>query len=493
VISQFDYTYNANGDILTWTQANSGQPNAHRFDFGYDAADQLRSAALTDTSTGAAVNQCAYDFDPSGNRTNTQNGSTIISSAANNLNQLTAQTSGGKMHFRGTVNEPATVAVAGNPATVDSTGHFDGVADVNVGANTVTVAATDASGNTRTNNYQISVPSGTSTSLLYDLNGNLTSDGTMTYEWDAANRLIAINYSETANRTEFSYDGLGRRVQLVEKSGAAVTGTKIFVWCGYELCEERNVDGAVTKRFYPQGVQIAGTSYYNTRDHLGSIRELTDDAGTVRVRYDYDPFGRRTKVNGDIDSDFGFTGQYCHVPSGLALTLYRAYDPSRGRWISRDPIEEGGGLNLYVYVANSPVRNIDTYGLEVTCTDWVEVSRRFLYYGDDQEMPVGEVNRKFSYVYMEIAIRRGPQIFKYTKWIAVFGHNVWWIYDLSQEFQRYRDNTVAVKKARACRDSCDNNSWIETDTEPEKQREIIGNYTKHWEEKVFKGFVPAGP
>ena len=36
VISQFDYTYNVVGDILTWTQANSGQTNAQQYAFGYD-------------------------------------------------------------------------------------------------------------------------------------------------------------------------------------------------------------------------------------------------------------------------------------------------------------------------------------------------------------------------------------------------------------------------------------------------------------------------
>jgi YD repeat-containing protein len=70
VISQFDYAYNAVGNILSWTQANSGQANPRRYDLGYDSANQLRSANLTDTVAGTQVNQYNYDYDPAGNRTN---------------------------------------------------------------------------------------------------------------------------------------------------------------------------------------------------------------------------------------------------------------------------------------------------------------------------------------------------------------------------------------------------------------------------------------
>jgi len=61
--------------------------------------------------------------------------------------------------------------------------------------------------------------------------------------------------------------------------------------------------------------------------------------------------------------DFGFTGHYFHSPSGLNLTLYRAYSPTLGRWLSRDPIGEEGGLNLYGYVDNNSVNAVDPLGL----------------------------------------------------------------------------------------------------------------------------------
>ncbi len=55
-----------------------------------------------------------------------------------------------------------------------------------------------------------------------------------------------------------------------------------------------------------------------------------------------------------------------HQASGLYLTQYRAYDPYSGRWLSRDPAGEDGGINLYAYVAGDPLNFVDIDGLSTT-------------------------------------------------------------------------------------------------------------------------------
>lgn len=371
-LSRFSYTTDAVGNFTTW-QTQTGADPAKVYEFGYDAADQLTRAVQRTTDPAPSIlKQYGWGYDQAGNRTAEQIDAAGTASVYDAMNRLTGQQAGGAVSFKGTVNEPAAVTVQGTPALVAAVGAgpaqaFEGKATLAPGPNSVEVKAKDPTGNERTNTYSVSV-TGPARSLTYDANGNLTGDGVKTYEWDAENRLTAV--IQGTNRSEFTYDGLGRRVQIVEKLNGSITSTKRFLWCGLEICEERDAAGAVTKRFLSQGVQelIGGTaSYFYTRDHLGSIREMTDTAGVVKARYDYDAWGRRTILGIPTkDADFGFTGHYTHSASGLTLAPFRAYDPGLGRWISEDPIGLGGGdTNLFAYVGNGPLNSVDPLGLFV--------------------------------------------------------------------------------------------------------------------------------
>jgi RHS repeat-associated protein len=92
---------------------------------------------------------------------------------------------------------------------------------------------------------------------------------------------------------------------------------------------------------------------------------MVDSTGNVVAKYKYDLWGVQTKESGTKDAEFGYGGYYVHRPSGLYLTWYRQYDPSIARWLSRDPIGEQGGLNLYAYVLNDPLAYTDQLGLYV--------------------------------------------------------------------------------------------------------------------------------
>jgi RHS repeat-associated protein len=359
-LSRFQYTYDPTSRIKTWTQQRSADP-AQVYELGYDGANQLTSATLKTTAvTPAILKRFAYGFDNSGNRVTEQIDDSVMTSTYG-MDRLLTQQPGGALRFAGTVDEPATLTVQTKPAQVGSDNRFTGFATVPAGTSTVEVKATDTNGNVRTNNYEMTL-AGASKSFSYDANGNLLGDGARTFEWDAENRLLAVALG--THRSEFTYDGQGRRVRIVEKDNNVVTGERWFLWCDANICEERDNGGAtVRKRFFDLGQQEDGVSYYYAKDHLGSVREMTDGSATIRARYDYDPYGRVTKTAGDKDAAFQFSGHYYHAPSSLVLTFARAYDSGIGRWISQDPAGFVDGTNLYAYVNNDPVDYLDPLGL----------------------------------------------------------------------------------------------------------------------------------
>jgi RHS repeat-associated protein len=357
VISQFDYEYTAAGNIKKWTQKQGAAPSVY-YDLGYDLADQLTAAPKKLTSNNSVVTNNRYNYDKAGNRLSEQIDTTTKTATFNNLNQLDSITGGGRTRVAGTVTEPATVTVNGQAAQVDGSNRYEAFVSLPQGTNTVSIVATDLNSNVTSKNYQIVKDSAASRTPDYDDNGNMTDDDDgRTYQWDAANRLIKI--TQGANEYDFVYNGLGQRV--TEKLNGTVI--KRFVWCGgTQPCEERDASNAVVKRYYAQGEQVGGTAYFYTHDHLGSVRELTNTANAVQARYDFDPYGRRSKLSGSLDTSVGYTGHHHHV-TGLVQTWHRFYDPELGKWLNRDPIGEEGGINLYQYCHNNPINWIDPLGL----------------------------------------------------------------------------------------------------------------------------------
>lgn len=203
--------------------------------------------------------------------------------------------------------------------------------------------------------------------LTYDANGNLIENrgenGTMTYTWDARNRLIAINAPHLA--AQFGYDALGRRIKKT------INGRTIqYQYDGLNNILAEIEDGVISAT-YTTGLTIDevftrtdvnGVVYYQT-DGLGSTITLTDQNGVPRTAYSYEPFGN-TVILGELsDNPFQFTGRE-NDGTGLYYFRFRYYSPELQRFISEDPLGwSSGDANYFAYAHNNPLNFIDPYGL----------------------------------------------------------------------------------------------------------------------------------
>ncbi|MFW9082021.1 RHS repeat-associated core domain-containing protein [Pseudomonas sp. P2757] len=114
-------------------------------------------------------------------------------------------------------------------------------------------------------------------------------------------------------------------------------------------------------------MQFDALAWYQC-DHLGTPQELTDQQGNMAWAAQYKAWGQLTEKRSEwarqhgVTNPIRFQGQYHDHETGLHYNLYRYYDPSTGRFISKDPIGLAGGLNVYQYAPN-PLEWVDPLGL----------------------------------------------------------------------------------------------------------------------------------
>jgi RHS repeat-associated protein len=247
----------------------------------------------------------------------------------------------------------------------------------------------------RTHNEVHALTAVGSTSLTYDVKGNLTADNSLTpsqsYTWDYDNRLASAVVS--GNTHSYAYDALGRRVAKTVMTGGSTTATTVFVsltkpiehseYAGQVIAEysANSAASSPNKKYIHADyidepvvqINVSGGSeslYYYHRNSLYSIIGLTDSTGSIIEHYAYTSYGVPTilapdgstvRSSSNYQNPYLFTGREYDAETGLYNYRARPYSPVLGRFVGRDPIESG--LNLYRYVGNSPLTNSDPTGL----------------------------------------------------------------------------------------------------------------------------------
>ncbi len=220
-----------------------------------------------------------------------------------------------------------------------------------------------------------------SAALLHTLDGGVASDGAFGYRYDSAGRLSAVS-TGGVDIASFGYDAMGRRVrkttqdathtylydgwnvvlERIERTGGE-TDTVEYFW-GKDLSGALDGAGGVGGLLY---TKRNGATYVPLYDANGNVMQYVDSSGVVVASYVYDAFGRTIAATGPLAEVFPhrFSTKYHDAETGLVYYGYRFYSPSLMRWLSRDPLEEEGGLNLYGFCGNAAVDRFDPYGLAI--------------------------------------------------------------------------------------------------------------------------------
>ena len=219
----------------------------------------------------------------------------------------------------------------------------------------------------------------------YDLDGNMITNGVWSYTWDAENRMVSACSNGLLLITN-RYDDQSRRIAKIVSLGGTEIQRNTFVYDGWNLIRELRVQGSgVSTNYYCWGPDLSGSlqgaggvgglqavivvgetpaTYYTCYDANGNITAYVDELGNAYAEYSYDAFGNPISQSGDLASTFShrFSTKYADDETGLYYYGYRYYAPGLGRWVSRDPIGEQGGVNVYGFVGNDSINSLDILG-----------------------------------------------------------------------------------------------------------------------------------
>ncbi|MDD2460148.1 MAG: RHS repeat-associated core domain-containing protein [Kiritimatiellia bacterium] len=316
VLTRRTFAYDAAGRLTDRTQYRLGDETNRLDTFGYNLRSELTSAAL-------GTNAYAYAFDPIGNRMSATENTETAEYSANALNQYT---------------------------------------------NVLRAFATPCE-----------------FSPLFDLDGNQTLIRTSTGIWhvryNAENRPVC--FSNDTIVVEMAYDYMGRRFEYKETASGVPTRHERYLYRSYlqiaalDLLDSTNIihtvawDPTESVATRPLALQTPSGWFTYAFDQVKNVTELFDASGTLAETYDYAPFGALTAATGPAVSlnPLTFSSEIGDTALGLQYYNFRHLNTLDGRWLSRDPIGEGGGVNVFVINNNGGINDYDILGLMIVRND----------------------------------------------------------------------------------------------------------------------------
>ena len=429
VLNEHEYAYNAGNQRTNQTRVNLVFTNGPAYlatnsvAYGYDKIGQLLAADGREAGTTLRLSeQFAYTYDKAGNLSNRVQNLFTNTFNVNSLNELTTVTRAGALTVAGnTLGRVTNVTVNTLSALLYEDATFARTnMSLSDGNNTFTAIAKDSFGRTATNASTTYLPA--TLTCVYDLNGNLRTNGNRVLEYDDENQLTAVTVSN-AWRSEFVYDGKMRRrirKEYTWQSSAWVKTNEVrYVYDGNLVIQERNTNNVVAVT-YTRGKDLSGSmegaggiggllarsanirllfpetpdythAYYHS-DGNGNVTCLINTNEIIVAKYVYDPFGNTLSASGPLaDANlYRFSSKELHANSGLVYYLYRHYAAGLQRWLNRDPLGDSTRVrqlwpsgtklvsrmilfrspfesikrpNLFQFVENNPLTDTDPWGL----------------------------------------------------------------------------------------------------------------------------------
>ena len=223
----------------------------------------------------------------------------------------------------------------------------------------------------------------------YDADGNQTlvktSTGIWTVTYNAENRPVKFESEDGGTTVECAYDSMGRRFEKKVTVGGTTGFHARYLYRDYLQVAECDLTGETPKlvrsylwdpsepeatrvlamtRWEANGTQVK-EHLYCMHDAMKNVTSLFGEARGRRALYEYRSYGGLVTSEGNMaqENKFRFSCEYMDDELGLIYYNYRHLNPRDGRWISRDPIAEQGGWNLFAFVGNSPIHVNDNKGL----------------------------------------------------------------------------------------------------------------------------------